>query len=282
MKTILAPRNLVIATFFSLFFFLSCFTSVGAAPIDTAREPFNGRFYFYWGYNRGIFSRSDIHVKGPGYDFTVYDVKSKDHAENPSLVYLNPKLFTIPQFNVRMGYYITKRWSISLGYDHMKYVMQNNRMANVSGVITDAASDRFSGTYLQTPIYLDTSFLKFEHTDGLNIVTIDAEYTLPIWKHKQDKWRLEATMGTGGVWIVPRSDVRVMGKGLNNRFHMAGYTWTGKAGLRINGFKRFFFQMETRGGYISLPSVLVANDAPDIANHDFSFLEFTGVLGIRF
>ncbi|MDL5046675.1 hypothetical protein QQ054_11600 [Oscillatoria amoena NRMC-F 0135] len=282
MKTILAARNSIIATTYSLLFILSCFTSAHATNIDTLSEPFNGRFYFYWGYNRGIFSASDIHVKGPGYDFTVYNVKSKDHAENPSLVYLNPKLFTIPQFNVRLGYHITKRWAISLGYDHMKYVMQNNRMANVSGVINAAASKKYAGTYLQTPVYLDTSFLKFEHTDGLNIVTIDAEYLLPIWKHKRNKWRLEATIGTGGVWIIPRSDVRVLSKGLNNRFHMAGYTWTGKAGFRINGYKRFFFQMETRGGYISLPSVLVANDAPDIINHNFTFLEFTGMLGIRF
>lgn len=240
------------------------------------------RFFFYWGYNRGIFSRSNIHVHGPNYDFTVYDVEAKDHSENPSLVYLNPKLFTIPQFNVRLGYYIAKRWSLSFGYDHMKYVMQNGQKAKVSGVINYEASPKYAGTYLEQEMVIDEDFLKFEHTDGLNLVTLDVEHYLPLWVSKNQKWKLDATIGTGGIWVIPRSDVRVLGKGLNNEFHMAGYSWTGKGGFRINGLKRFFFQIESRGGYVSLPSVLVANEAPERADHNFSFLEFNGVLGVYF
>lgn len=241
-----------------------------------------GKFYLYWGYNRSIFTKSNIHVHGPQYDFTVYDVVAKDHAENPSLVYLNPGLFTIPQFNIRAGYFITKRWAVSLGYDHMKYVMQNGQKAKVSGIISSEASAKYGGFYLKKEMVISEDFLKFEHTDGLNVVTVDVEHYLPLWTSKNQKWKLDATIGTGGIWVIPRSDVRVFGKGLNNEFHMAGYTWTGKGGFRINGFKRFFFQVESRGGYISLPSVLVANSAPERIDHYFSFLEFNAVLGLYF
>ena len=259
-----------------------CCTTVKCFPItDSLLNP-KGGFYFYWGYNRSIFSRSNIHVHGPGYDFTVYDVQAKDRPEKLSIVYLDPARVSIPQFNVRMGYYLSKRWAISLGYDHMKYVMQNGQTARVSGIITANASEKYQGTYLQTPVVIEKDFLKFEHTDGLNLVTIDLEYYMPLWISVRNKWRLDATVGTGGIWVVPRSDLKVLGNGLNNDFHVAGYSWTGKAGLRINGFKRFFFQMEARGGYISLPSVLVANGAPEMADHNFSFLEFSGVIGITF
>lgn len=164
----------------------------------------------------------------------------------------------------------------------MKYVMENGQTAEVSGVITTNASEKYAGTYLKKPMRIDADFLKFEHTDGLNLVSIDVEHYLPLWHSKKGKCRLDATLGTGGIWIVPRSDLRVFGRGLNNDFHVAGYTWTGKTGVRFNALKRFFIQAETRGGYISLPSVLVANEAPDIADHNFSFLEFSVVLGIYF
>ena len=37
-----------------------------------------GQFFFYWGYNRGFYSRSDINFKGADYNFTLYDVTAKD------------------------------------------------------------------------------------------------------------------------------------------------------------------------------------------------------------
>jgi hypothetical protein len=271
--------KILFTTVFILCGFLSGYAN---SPKDSLSNPREKRFYFYWGYNRSIFSRSNIHVHGKGYDFTVYNVKSKDHPENPSLVYVKPSTFSIPQFNVRAGYFITKRWALSLGYDHMKYIMVNDQRANVSGVITQAASEKYAGTYLNKPMIISYDFLKFEHTDGLNVITLDLEHHLPLWNSKNNKWKLNATMGIGSGGVLPRSDVRVLGYGLNNRFHWAGTVWTGKAGLRINGFKRFFFQTEVRGGYISLPSVLVHNEAADRADHFFSYLEFTGVVGFTF
>ena len=40
---------------------------------DTKDRFHTNRIYFYWGYNRSIYSKTDIHFHGPGYDFTVYD-----------------------------------------------------------------------------------------------------------------------------------------------------------------------------------------------------------------
>jgi hypothetical protein len=30
-----------------------------------------GGFYFYWGYNRSAYTKSDLHLVGRGYDFTM-------------------------------------------------------------------------------------------------------------------------------------------------------------------------------------------------------------------
>ena len=37
-----------------------------------------GKIFFYWGWNRGYFSNSDIHFSGEGYDFVLEDVKAND------------------------------------------------------------------------------------------------------------------------------------------------------------------------------------------------------------
>ena len=82
-----------------------------------------GKFYIFWGGNRESYSKSDIHFKGADYDFTIYDVTAHDKPKGWHLDYLNPARMTIPQTNLRIGYFITNHYNISIGVDHMKYVM---------------------------------------------------------------------------------------------------------------------------------------------------------------
>jgi hypothetical protein len=68
---------------------------------------------------------------------------------NPRHVdYINGKM-TIPQTNFRIGYFINDHYSIALGVDHMKYVMAQNQVANITGNINTGTP--FDGVYNRTP-----------------------------------------------------------------------------------------------------------------------------------
>ncbi len=239
------------------------------------------RFYLYWGYNRTSFSRTNLHFTGPVYDFSLYKVQAHDRPTKFSLkTYFNPSTIWIPQYNLRFGYYFKPRWSLSFGIDHMKYVMDKNQDLRLSGIVTEAASTKYAGTYLNETIRVEPDFLTFEHTDGFNLCTFEVDYCQPILQ-----WiglNLDWYNGAGALWVVTRTDVRVFGDGLNNDFHVAGYSLSGKSGLRLSFLKRFFIQVETKVGYASLPSVLIKNDAPEIADHNLVFWEKMGALGCRF
>jgi len=70
---------------------------------------------------------------------------------------------------------------------------------------------------------------------------------------------------------VPRTDARVFGRGLNNNFHLAGYSLAGKAGFRLYVLKRLFLIAETKAGYITLPDILLRNEQPERANQNIFF-----------
>jgi hypothetical protein len=250
---------------------------------DSLRSNSLPRFYFYWGYNRASFSKTNLHFNGPSYDFTLYDLEAKDRPTKFSLNnYFNPTNIWIPQYNVRLGYRLGSRWALSFGVDHMKYVMTQGQKALLSGIITETASITYAGEYLHEEIDVKEDFLKFEHTDGLNLTTFDVEYYLPVLSHPVKKFAIEAMFGAGGIWVATRTDVRVFGDGLNNDFHVAGYSLAGKAGLRFFMFERLFLQFENKVGYMSLPSVLIKNDAPEIADHNIIFWEKFGAIGFAF
>ena len=65
-----------------------------------------GEYYFFWGYNRSDYLKSDITFRGTGYDFTLHDVVANDlpiafSAEE----YLDITRLSIPQYNFRYGYF---------------------------------------------------------------------------------------------------------------------------------------------------------------------------------
>lgn len=241
------------------------------------------RFYFYWGYNRATFAKSDIHFSGPEYDFTLFNVEAKDRPTKFNFkTYFSPTTISIPQYNYRLGFFLTRHIALSVGVDHLKYVVVNDQTVRMSGVISEEVSSRYAGSYLRRPIRLTDDFVRFEHTDGLNLVNLDLEYHLPLLQLARPNVALHVMAGMGGIWVVPRTDAHVFGYGLNNKFHLAGYSLAGKAGLRLYVLKRLFLMVETKAGYITLPSILLRNEQPERASQNIFFWEKMGAVGLDF
>src|SRR5258706_358405 len=122
-----------------LFTFVILFFSTTSHPQnqeDFPSHPKKHRFFIYWGWNRGWFSRSDIHFLGSQYDFSLAKVVAHD-KQNPVGLdpYLNPGSITVAQTNVRIGHYLNDHWSLSLGLDHMKYIMDADQVVLITGAI---------------------------------------------------------------------------------------------------------------------------------------------------
>jgi hypothetical protein len=65
------------------------------------------------------------------YNFTIENMVAHDKPKGWHVDYINGKM-TIPQTNFRIGYFINDHYSIALGVDHMKYVMAQNQVANIT------------------------------------------------------------------------------------------------------------------------------------------------------
>lgn len=239
-----------------------------------------GNLFVYWGYNRSCYTKSDIHFNGQEYDVTFYGVVAKDRPSPLSINYLNITQLSVPQYNFRMGYYLNNRWSLSFGNDHMKYVVQQRQHTEMSGYIQSSSEPKYNGSYLHKDVILDEDLLIFDHTNGLNVLSLDVNYYQPLLQKR--KLKIEATIGLGGCFVVTKSNVKMLNIGQDNRFHLSGYTALGNFGLRTYYGKHFFFTAETKGGYVTLPDVLVNGNEPMRASHNFGYLEYYGAVGYRY
>ncbi len=239
------------------------------------------RLFAYWGYNRAQFSRSDIHFSGAGYAFTLYDVAAKDRPEPFTFSgYFKPKNIWIPQYNYRIGWFPNDHWSFSLGLDHMKYVMLKDRTVSIQGTISPERSAAHAMANATAEVQLTPDFLSYEHTDGLNLLSVDADRYHLLWASANGNQALYLTEGVFAGAVIPRTDVRLFGDGLNNKFHLAGYGIGAQAGLFALAGDRVFLRAQLRGGFIDLPSVLTTGKESERASQHFWFLEESLVVGV--
>ena len=231
-----------------------------------------------WGWNWDAYSESDIHFTGADHDFTLIGVKAKDKQDKLALntlvnKWLNPANITLPQTNLRVAYQWDERTALALNLDHMKYVVRDDQTVGASG---HYGSTTYAAGAQQ---YLDPSFMHYEHTDGLNVVTVEYEkqYPLSQWENARAFWLVGA-----GV-VVPKSNVTMtmLGRTRNDKFRLAGYALDVGAGLEKDFAKRYFVRTTMKLGHISLPNVATSGIG-DKASQRFQFAEAAFTFGMRF
>ena len=238
-----------------------------------------GNFFIYWGWNRAAYTTSDIHFSGNDYDFTLENVVAKDRQSPFSAkLYFSPNTLSIPQYNLRIGYFFHDKYNISIGADHMKYVMEQFQTVKINGTIANGTS--FDGTYNDSDIEMSEDFLKFEHTDGLNYENIEVRRFDVLFGRKNFSFAANEGLGIGV--LVPRTNTTLMNNERYDEFHLAGYGLSAVLSLNATFFKYFFVQMEWKGGFIHMPDIRTTMFKSDRASQHFLFSQYNVVFGGNF
>jgi hypothetical protein len=235
--------------------------------------------YLQWGYNTEWYTKSNIHfnstVNGVPHNFTMRGVKAHDRNDLDGIV-KKPLAVTVPQYNYRIGFYLNTRHTraIEFNFDHTKYIIYNNQEVRAKGYIGNDHFDK------------DTSFthdqVAFEHTNGANFYHINY-----VQQHTLLSNRLRpvitAVWKAGAGFLIPKTDVTLSGKRLDNKFHLAGYCFGAEGGSRWYFAKRIFLEGTAKAGFANYTNSLALDNNGRI-NHSFGYFELIGTLGydIRF
>ncbi len=249
---------------------------------EVIKSPYGikGNFYIYYGWNASSYSNSDISFRGDGYDFTLSDVAALDRPSKFRFgLYLNPKTFTIPQYNFRVGYYVTDYISISIGVDHMKYVVTNGQSVNITGSTKDINSiETFN--YGNEPIIIRKNFVQFEHTDGLNYINIDSRISHRLFSIGHLSF--VGDIGAGLGFLLPKTNSQILGRKRHDDFHISGFGLNALAAIDIKFYDSFFIKTEIKGGYVNMPDIRTTSEPTDRANQSFWFSQLALVFGVQF
>ena len=188
-----------------------------------------GNAFAIWGWNRASYSNCDLSIKGADYDLTFYNISAHDRPTEVSYYnYLKIDRITIPQTNFRVGYFVKDNFSISIGVDHMKYVMDQDQVVRAKGYINRKSI--YQGSY-DGNIKMNEDFLTFEHTDGLNYINAEVEKYNGIYQSKNNNLYFGYILGLGTGVLFPKTNVKFLDYERNDRFHFSGFGISAKAAI---------------------------------------------------
>lgn len=268
---------------------LTIFTILTLSSVQAQNYSFKKKFgtqqnamYFYWGYNRSIYTKSDINFYGPGYDFVLKNAAAHDRPEGDIKKYFTEP--SIPQFNIRIGWYYKHRWDWSIGYDHMKYVMRANQTLIINGDIFSTTNSTLNGSYTNASgaIPILPEDLHYENTNGLNFISVRLNNTAPIYKSNNRAFAVQRRLGGGFGPVITQTDFNWDGDTYSydvNSLKLAGYGISLNGGVRFDFFNRFFLMSVWDVGYIHLPKNATIQFQEHYAKQDFIFGEWQLVGG---
>ena len=251
-----------------------------AAEVNFNQAPAN-KWSIEWGWNNETYRKSDIHFKGVDHQFSLYGVRATDTQKTLTTqslfnTYLNPGRITIPQTNARIAYQLDGNTAVALNLDHMKYVVSDGQSVAIEGQINQS---RYASGAQQ---YLSPSFMHYEHTDGLNVVTLEYEKKFPLQTQIGNvKTRAFALVGAGIV--IPKSNItmNMVGQVRNDKFHMAGTSIDVAGGFEIDYSKDYFSRLTYKVGHINLTDVMTSA-RQDKASQHINYQEASLTVGVRF
>ncbi|MCE2711186.1 MAG: hypothetical protein LW688_01455 [Cryomorphaceae bacterium] len=242
-----------------------------------------GTFYGSYGYNRAWYGKSTLDLTGSGYQIELKGFRAQDDpfGFDPAQQ-MNPLQATEGQYSVRAGYYLLNHYSLSIGYDKLKYVMTDNQEAFLGGQINPGIDpvNQWSGNYTNETVVLNSNSF-FYSNSGLNNVQIDFSRTdnwLAAGRDQQIVFSTIEGLGIGG--LISDNSFLFGGIQQTKLRSFSGVSISGHLGFRLEFFKHVFIQSNVRGGLMSQTSVRTRSTEPNaFANQRFGFLQFDTNVG---
>jgi hypothetical protein len=215
----------------------------------------DGEWYVEYGINKEYWSRSDIHVSQPGLgnNFTLYNVQGHDEQCCESEAFTG-NLFG-PQYNIRVGRFITDNIGVEFSLDHTKYQSTIGQVARVQGT---AGGAPINGNFT-----LDNTFFTETLHNGANHVMLNAIYRYPLIGNINDTLSLSAIGKAGAGLMIPHTSDAIMGnpvdvgsKSFSNSFGLNrgwwqfnGVTAGVEGGFRLVLYKPVYVELTDKVAY---------------------------------
>jgi hypothetical protein len=204
-----------------------------------------GNLYLAAGMNKAWYTGSTLGIQGAGYAF---DLKGFKGFDAPSWNFSDMQTV---QYNARIGYYFRYGLNLSVGFDHMRYLVQPPHSVLLTGKVNAGVDNAtgLSGDYSFHEVVMDSLFQW--SCPGLNFINVRFTKTdRLIGSMRSDRFLLSSDMGLAAGALMTNSDFIFGGNKDKGVTSLSGVGLSAYGALRFEFFEHIFLQTGFNAGVL--------------------------------
>lgn len=222
---------------------ITCIVSVSsvAQKSDTARLFHiikiirNGSLYGSWGYNEETYTKSNLYIVQPGLNnnYVFNGIVAHDHIGWDHLFNVQP---TIPQYNMRLGYFFNKNQDIGfeVNFDHTKYVVQSGYDVRLNGT--------FHGRNVDTTVPINYNTLQYQLNNGANFVLFNLVKKFTFLSTSNKNIVICGLLKVGVGPVIPHVANVIFEDANRLQFQFGGWNTGIEGSLRVTFFQHIYLE----------------------------------------
>lgn len=217
-----------------------------------------GTIFMSWGYNVSAYTRSNLYLVGSSYNFNLDQSKGTD-IPSDHLKDFKINSLSIPQHNVKVGYYYKKQWFVSLALDHMKYIFADYNHVQINGNATFPIQDVTLGNgqiltnveLISQNIITNRNQFNYNNSRGLDYIHAELGSTKRWYEAgKRNDFTVSSNVGIGAGLLYSHTSLLYNGVQGPITNSLSGYGFSGFAGLRLEAYKRIYLYTNFSLGFL--------------------------------
>lgn len=228
-----------------------------------------GKLYLSWGYNKEWYSKSDIKVIQPelGNHFIFTEVQGKDKPGWNTGIFNKP--LTIPQYNYRLGYFLTNHWLFELNFDHTKFIVPNQKL-HLKGLINNFKVDTF--------LDRNDQVLAYQLNNGANFFLFNIGYRCNVSRLSNKYFNNSILLKGGAGFLYPHVQNTILGNENVPDFQYGGLDVGIEGVWRTTLYKNIYMEYALKALYADYNQLKIYKGR---ASQKFSCFEMILNLGIE-
>ena len=224
-----------------------------------------------WGYNGDSYAKSDLHISQPslGNDFTLVGVQARDSKAWTDLF---SHSLTVPQYNLRIGYFFNERWGLELAHDHIKWIVKEDQQVPMTGTL--------NGEPVDSLVTLTPDVLRYQLNNGANPLFINLIRRFRLIGERGRAGSIAFLAKGGGGFAIPHTENAVFDQPNEKGFQFfQGWNVDAAAAARVDIWKGLYFEFEEKLLYARYYGIKVDQGT---AQHSVKASEFNFNFGWAF
>ncbi len=222
------------------------------------KENKEGSFFISGGYNRSVYSSTDVVLRGSDHALTLEGVALVDNPKAVKL--LNFFGSDAPQFSFQGGYFVADKWAVIADFHRYNTFFTNDQKVGISGNVAPGAHPDFSGNINNSSMLINRDQIHLFQQNGMHLITIGVQRMDQLVKTRDKNFSIYSVMEGKLGPVLTEVDYSFGNRQYEGVTSLTGWSATVAAGIRFNFFQRIYLLTRFSGGHTAQNDIRLTNN----------------------